>query len=259
MIKLASSPRQFRVTSYQKKSTLENHRKWGLTPALCSVQSFQLRRSKFRAFMKKPPLFLLLSALFAACVSPAWAEKADRNKDMIFDADSIRIDDVKQVTNIDGNVVMTKGTILVRAAHIVVRQDASGYQSSVMTGTPDKPVFFRQKREAVDEFIEVESERIDYDGSADIVKFSGKAVLRRLRGAVLADEISGALIVYENLTDKFSVDGNPSPAPGTGRVRAILTPKPEAGSAAAPQPGKAAASQPSPSLRATTTLGSPPQ
>jgi lipopolysaccharide export system protein LptA len=216
--------------------------------------------------MKKPPLFLLPLVLSAVLASPVWAEKADRNKDMIFDADRIRIDDVKQVTNVDGNVVMTKGTILVRAAHIVVRQDASGYQSSIMTGTPDKPAFFRQKREAVDEFIEAESERIDYDGTADIVKFTGKAKLRRFRGAVLADEISGAVIVYENLTDKFSVDGTPSagpagtPVPGSGRVRAILTPKPEsAASAAASSVAKPPASQPSPSLRSTTTLGSPPQ
>ena len=118
----------------------------------------------------------------------------------------------------------------------------------------------------MDEFIEVESQRIDYDGSADIVKFSGKAVLRRLRGAVLADEISGALIVYENLTDKFSVDGGSaakvgsSALPPSGRVRAILTPRPEpAASAAASSSAKPPANQPSPNLRATTTLGSPPQ
>ena len=214
--------------------------------------------------MKKPPSLLFLLPICAAFALPVWAEKADQKKDMLFEADSIRIDDVKQVTNVDGNVVMTKGTILVRSAHFVVRQDAEGYQYSVITSAPGKPAFFRQKREAVDEYIEVESERIDYDGRADIVKFTGKAKLRRLRGAVLADEISGAVIVYENLTDKFSVDGGSpgagpagTPVPGSGRVRAILTPKSEVG-VSAPQPGKAA-SQPSPTLRSTTTLGSTPQ
>jgi lipopolysaccharide export system protein LptA len=197
---------------------------------------------------------------------PVWAEKADRDKTMIFESDNLRLDDVKQVSTFTGNVVMTKGTILVRASKIDVREAADGYQSAIITGTSEKLAFFRQKREAVDEFIEVESERIDYDGSADIVKFTGKAVLRRLRGAVLADEISGALIVYENLTDKFSVDGSSpakvgSSAPASsGRVRAMLTPKPEtAASAAASSSAKPPASQPSPSLRATTTLGSPPQ
>lgn len=211
--------------------------------------------------MKKPPLFLLLLAVCAAFAMPAWAEKADRNKPMNLEADTMRYDDVKQLTVFNGNVVMTKGTIVVRAAHIDVRQDADGYQFGIITGTPDKPAFFRQKREALDEYIEVESEQIDYDGRADVVKFTGKALLRRLRGAVLADEITGALIVYENLTDKFSVDGGSAkggvPVPG-GRVRAMLTPKPEA-AASAPQPTKTQAPQPSPSLRATTTLGSTPQ
>ena len=216
--------------------------------------------------MKKPPSFLLLLTVCAVFASPVWAEKADRNKDMKFEADTLRVDDVKQTSVFTGNVVMTKGTIVVRAARVDVRTNEDGQQSAVIVGTPDKLAFFRQKREAVDEFIEVESERIDYDGSADVVKFTGKAVLRRLRGTVLADEISGALIVYENLTDKFSVDGSSpakvgssAPAPG-GRVRAMLTPKPEsAASAAASSSAKPPASQPSPSLRATTTLGSPPQ
>jgi lipopolysaccharide export system protein LptA len=216
--------------------------------------------------MKKTPLFLLLLTVCAAFASPVWAEKADRNKDMHFEADALRVDDVKQTTLFTGNVVMTKGTLLVRASRIDARTSDAGYQTFIITGTPDKPAFYRQKRDAVDEFIEVESERIDYDGSADIVKFSGKAVLRRLRGTVLADEISGAVIVYENLTDKFSVDGSSAakagssaPAPG-GRVRAMLTPKPEPAASAATSATKTPAQpSPNPSLRATTTLGSPPQ
>jgi lipopolysaccharide export system protein LptA len=211
--------------------------------------------------MKKPPLFLLLLALCAAFAVPAWAEKADRKKDMLFEADSLRHDEVKQVSTFIGNVVMTRGTILVRAARIDSRVSPDGHPMAVITGTPDKPAFFRQKRDAVDEFIEVESERIDYDGSADVVKFTGKAQLRRLRGAVLADEISGAVIVYENLTDKFSVDGSnvapgSAPVPG-GRVRAMLAPKPEAAESAPSAPKKPA--QPSPTLRSSTTLGSTPQ
>jgi len=216
--------------------------------------------------MKNPNWFLLVLVCCNALVAPAFAEKADRDKDMSIDADHMRVDDVKQINSFTGNVIMTKGTIVVRAARIDVRQDADGYQSAVITGSPDKPAFFRQKREAVDEFIEVESERIAYNGPTDVVKFMGKAVFRRLRGATLADEITGDLIVYENLTDKFSVDGKATeggaPVPGQ-RVHAMLTPKPEAGASspqtkASPVPSKATA-QPSPALRATNTLGSSPQ
>src|SRR5439155_122633 len=44
----------------------------------------------------------------------------------------------------EGNVVLSKGTILVRAERIVVRQDAEGYQSSTATGNP---VRFRQRQD----------------------------------------------------------------------------------------------------------------
>lgn len=210
--------------------------------------------------MKNPPLPLLLILVCCALASPVRAEKADRNKPMVIDADSMRYDDVKQVNVFSGNVLLTKGTIQMRAAQINVHQDADGYQFGTITGTPEKPAFFRQKREALDEFIEGESELIEFDGRADTVKFMRNAVLRRLRGATLADEISGALIVYENLTDTFSVDGHAgkggAPKPGA-RVRAMLTPKPEAQASAPPSTPPSVPA--SPALRATTTLGSTPK
>lgn len=210
--------------------------------------------------MKKPlsSLCLLLACSLLAPV--AQAEKADRNKPMNIEADTLRYDDVKQLSIFSGNVVLTKGTIVIRAAQVDVRQDADGYQFGTITGVADKPAFFRQKREGMDEFIEGESELIEYDGRADVVKFVRKATLRRLRGASLADEITGGLIVYENLTDTFSVDGSTvkgAPAVPGQRVRAMLTPKQDG---TAPTVSAApSASNPAPSLRATTTLGSAPK
>jgi len=212
--------------------------------------------------MKKPHFSLLLLLACAGLVGAAHAEKADRNKPMNIEADALRYDDVKQVSIFTGNVVMTKGTIVIRGARVEVQQDPDGYQFGVVTGTPGKQAFFRQKREALDEFIEGEGDSIEYDGHADTVKFIKKALLRRYRGATLADEISGALIVYENLTDRFTVDGNASNAgksvgvaPG-GRVRAMLMPKPEG---AAVIPAATAPTQAVPALRATPTLEGPPK
>ena len=204
--------------------------------------------SKFRAFMKTPSLPLLLAAALLCLAGLAHAEKADRNKPMNIEADSLRYDDLKQVSVFTGRVVLSKGTIQIRADRLEVHQDPDGYQFGVATGSADKLAFFRQKREGLDEFMEGEGETITYDGRADTVTFSRKAVLRRLRGSTVADEISGATIVYENLTDLFSVDGvaknAPSGALGSGRVRVMLTPKPEAAvsaPAAAPVPLKPSA------------------
>jgi len=210
--------------------------------------------SKFRAFMKIPFLPLWCAVLLAGAAGAALAEKADRNKPMNIEADSLRYDDLKQVSVFSGRVVLTKGTIQIRGAQIEVRQDPDGFQFGVVTGTPQSLAFFRQKREGLDEFIEGEGETIEYDGKADTVKFIRKAHLRRLRGATLADEITGGVIVYENLTDMFTVDGNASKAATgvvgapAGRVRAMLTPKLETN-------GAAAFVVPAATLRPSTTLG----
>lgn len=202
----------------------------------------------------KLPTYLLrsLPLLLAAALAwgPAAAEKADRNKPMNVEADALRYDDLRQTSVFTGNVVLTKGTIVIRGARVDVRQDAEGYQFGVVTAEPGKLAFYRQKREGVDEFIEGEGEVIEYDSKADVVKFIRKAEMRRYRGATLNDETTGNIIVYENTTDVFTVDGGPaagSPT-GGGRIRAMLTPK---SAASAPPPP----ATPSPSLRPSTTLG----
>lgn len=191
----------------------------------------------------------VLALTIALCCMPALAEKADRSRPMNIEADSMKYDDLKQTSVFTGNVVISKGTLVLRAARIEVRQDPDGYQYGVATGEPGKPAFFRQKRDGVEEFIEGEAESIDYNGKADAVTFSRKAVIRRLRGATVNDETSGSTIRYDLGSDVFSVDGGPAnAAPGnpTGRVRAMLTPR---------GPAAANAQTPSPTLRPTTTIG----
>lgn len=169
----------------------------------------------------------------------AQAERADRDKPMNAEADALRYDDGKQISVFTGNVVITKGTIVIRGDRVEVRQDAQGNQFGQVLGSPAAQAFFRQKRDGVDEYIEGVADRIDYNGQADNVKFQGRAVLRRYRGTALSDETAGSLIVYDNLAETFSVDGgtaNRTAANPSGRVRAMLTPTPKDGVAPAPAP-----------------------
>lgn len=205
--------------------------------------------------MKIPLPQLLLCIAGALLTGAASAEKADRNKPINVEADALRYDDLKQTSVFTGRVVLTKGSILIRGAQLEVRQDAEGFQFGLVTAEPGKLAFFRQKREGVDEYIEGESETIEYDGRADVVKLIKNAQLRRLRGAVLADEVTGGIIQYNNGTEVFTVDGSAakSGSGSGGRVRAMLTPKADA-PPSAPSPAPAA-SQAGAALRATTTLG----
>ena len=202
-----------------------------------------------------PGLRLAVAAavLLAASLSPALAERADRDKPLNIEADSGRYDDLKQLGVFTGNVVATKGTLVVRAAQIEVRQTPDGYQRGVATAAPGQLASFKQKRDGVDETIQGEAERIEYDSKADTLRLVGRAVIRRLRGAVLADETSGSVITYDNAAESFSVAGGTSAAtPGNpgGRVRATLAPR-----AASAEP---AASQPPLPLRPSGALGGKP-
>ncbi len=224
--------------------------------------------SKIRAFLELPSnrvgLCSLLQSfvLAASALSPgtANAEKADRAKPMNVEADALRYDELKQTSVFTGRVVLTKGTILIRGGQLEVRQDPEGYQFGLVTAEPGKLAFFRQKRDGVDEFIEGEGEIIEYDGKADTVKFVKKAQLRRFKGAVLNDEMTGGIIVYDNTVDVFTINGGATRgtpgAPG-GRVRAMLTPKPDSPAAAnppAPVGNAGGLPQITPALRASPAL-----
>lgn len=190
--------------------------------------------------MPLPSLFRPFRSLAAAlvagllCVGAAQAARADRDQPMSAEADALRYDDATQTSVFTGNVVVTKGTIIIRGGRVEVRQGAQGNQFGTITGSP---AFFRQRRDVGDEFIEGEAQRIEYDSQADTVRFIGSAVLRRYKGTQVNDETSGSLITYNSGNDTFAVDGGAvSRTPGNpaGRVRAMLTPVPKNSAPAAP-------------------------
>ena len=80
--------------------------------------------------------------------------------------------------------------------------------AAVALGVPGTQAYFRQKREGLDEFIEGNADRIDYDSRSDLVKLTGNAKVRRLRGSTTADEITGNLITYDNRAELFNVAGD---------------------------------------------------
>lgn len=197
-------------------------------------------------FRMLPPAIALAAALFAAF--PAAAERADRDQPMHIEADALRYENEQRLSTFSGNVVVTKGTILMRGAELQVRQDEAGNQFAAMTAAAGKRAFFRQKREGVNEFIEGESEVIDYDSITDTVHLRRRAEMRRLAGDALQDEVHGALIVYNNRTEVYTVDGAPrqvAPGAATGRSRVSATLAPRA----APAPAASA------TLRAAKTIG----
>jgi len=162
-----------------------------------------------------------LLALVSLCASlNAYAEAADRNKPIELEADSVTIDDAKKISTYRGDVVLTQGTLVIRADKLVVREGSQGFQHSTSTG---KPTTFKQKREGKNEYITGSGERIEYDGRMDKVRIYTNATV--LRGE---DLISGNYISYDANAEYAEVLGgqkSESAGPSSGRVKAIIQPK----------------------------------
>ena len=178
-----------------------------------------------------------VGALCLALMCPAQAEKTDRSKPINLESDRMRVDDAQKSSVFEGRVVMTQGTLTIRADKITVRQDKDGFQYGTASGNL---ATFRQKRDGAGEYVEGEAERIEYDGKIDRVEFFSRARLKREP----ADEVRGNYISYDSRTEFFSVNSGANPAaPGSpdARVRAVIQPKlqPEdAGKASAPGASK---------------------
>lgn len=172
---------------------------------------------------------LLLGAAGAA------AERADRSQPLTLESDRpCTVDLARQTSQCSGNVVVTQGTLVLRAGRLELRETPEGYQIVTATGDAAAPAHYRQKRDGIDEHIEGQAQRIVYDGKAATLRFEGDAVVRRLAGARARDEIHGRLIVWDSISEQFSVEGGATTAanPG-GRVRAVIAPR-EAAAAAPP-------------------------
>ncbi|TFW03050.1 lipopolysaccharide transport periplasmic protein LptA [Oxalobacteraceae bacterium OM1] len=177
--------------------------------------------------------FLSVS-LLAACAMGAGgvrAERADLDKPTTINADRMAYDDVKQVNTFTGNVVLTRGTLVMKANKLVVTQDPAGYQYATLLGGPNGVATFRQKREGPgDQWIEGQAERIEYDGKAELVKLYSKARMKRLEGNKPTDEVEGEFISYDSRKEFFSVNNTATgeSKPGGGRVTAVIQPRSDA-------------------------------
>jgi lipopolysaccharide export system protein LptA len=175
-------------------------------------------RQSFGAYMSRQ--FFMLCALTLISMT-AMAEKADRDKPIEIEADTVTSNDAKKVSVYSGNVVVTQGTLVIKADKLVVREDESGFQHSSSYGNPTT---FKQKRDGKDEYMEGSAMRIEYDGRMDKVQLFTKAWVKKGQ-----DIVHGDYIMYDaNAEYSEVIGGGPksaTPATPNGRVKAIIQPK----------------------------------
>lgn len=164
---------------------------------------------------------LLISCVLMLFALPTFAEKADKDKPIEIEADTVTVNDAKKISVYTGNVIVTQGTLVIHADKLVVREDLEGFQHSSSYGNPTT---FKQKREGKDEYMEGSAQRIEYDGRMDKVQLFTKAWVKRAN-----DIVHGDYIMYDaNAEYSEVIGGGPKSATAatpTGRVKAIIQPK----------------------------------
>jgi len=170
--------------------------------------------------MKKRTEILLISFWIIGLLTawPVHAERADRDKPINVEADSVKMDDVKKSATYEGRVVLSQGTLMLTAERVEVRQNENNVITGVATGSP---VYFRQKMDVSGDLAEGWAEQIEYDGQTNKLKLISTTGQARLKKGV--DELRGNQIVYDSATEFFQAKGNGGAA---SRVHAVIRPKP---------------------------------
>lgn len=173
---------------------------------------------------------LSLSILLLAA-HPAFAEKADRDKPLQIEAGKMSIDDAKKVQILEGDVVLIKGTMILKAERVVISEDQYGFQMGTATGGKGGLARFRQKREGRNEYVEGEGERIEYNSNSEVLELFHRAWMKSSE-----DQVKGDYIKYDTISEKYLVTATDSREPNAPptRVRAIIQPKNKNSGAAAP-------------------------
>ncbi len=153
---------------------------------------------------------------------PAHAERADRDKPMLLEANRVSIDDAKKIQILEGDVVITKGTMMLKADRVIITEDKYGFQKGTAFSGKSGLARFRQKREGKDEFIEGEAERIEYDTGKEIAELFHRAWVRSGD-----DQVKGDYIWYDSISEKYLVTAGDARDPKSPppRVRAIIQPR----------------------------------
>ena len=161
--------------------------------------------------------------LYILCLSSViLAEQADNDMPIEIESDSMIVDDNRSISIYKGDVILTQGTMIIRADQSTVREDKQGFQHSISVGNPTS---FKQKRDGMDSFVEGKASRIEYDGHMDKVHLYDKASVKRGK-----DTVFGDYIIYDaNAEIAQAMSGSTKNNSGKNskktRTRAIIIPK----------------------------------
>ena len=156
--------------------------------------------------------------LFSILSANAFALKTDSEQPIQIEADSATADQKNMVTVLTGDVVVTRGSMLVNASKADATQDADGNKTVHLTGSP---VTFEQMNDD-GEKTEGQCNDFVYSTKTNIAILTGRARVKKGDNEVIGDKLT-----YNTQTQIYSA--NSTNANGvnnakSGRVTVILQP-----------------------------------
>ena len=172
-------------------------------------------------------ILLGLTSLNFLITPLAHAEKADQDKPLILEAEKVSVNDVQQTYELNGKILLIKGTIVVTGEQGNIKVDPEGYEYVDIKGTPEEVASFRQRREGpAYEFIQGQGTNVSYNAKTELLTLTGDASLKRLLSMQMLDQLRGWKIEYDDIKQYYRVspptDAKPDDLP---LARAILSPR----------------------------------
>ena len=171
---------------------------------------------------------LIAAACLTLAAFGASAERADSLKQAVIQFDTLDVDEVTQTRIATGNVVVTRGTLVLKADRALVKETPEGYMSVTLTASNGKLATFRQKRDGGPNlWVEGQAQRIEYDERAELVKLFTNAEVRQLENGRMTNEVNGPFVSYDNRREVAEIrnDASGTSKVGGGRGTLILAPR----------------------------------
>jgi lipopolysaccharide export system protein LptA len=157
----------------------------------------------------------------------AHAEKADQDKPVILEAEKVSVNDVQQIYDLKGQILLIKGSIIVTGEDGHLQVDPEGYEFVDVKGSSDTTASFRQRKEGLaDEYMQGRGTQVTYDAKTEVLTITGDASLKRSLNMQMLDQLQGWKIEYDDIKERYVVSPPANSKPeDLPLARAILSPR----------------------------------
>jgi lipopolysaccharide export system protein LptA len=142
-----------------------------------------------------------------------WALSSDKDQPLEIEADQASIDDAKGETIYEGNVMVSQGTLNLRAAKVSLTYDKNKKVDTIRA--QGNPAYFKQRPDGRKDDIKASAQVMEFNVKADILNLRTNAKIEQGK-----DVFTGENITYEAKRGLIKATGGGS----KGRVKVTVQP-----------------------------------